>query len=580
MVSLMILALNEKELQILTMAFEQIGVKVIQSQPNYATYIKATQYNPDVILVDFPRKNSEQIHFVTPLKKNKRTKNCFIIGYGNKMPKEEIKFISRFVDIFHERPLKFSKFINLMEKKLKASNKKFIAEKPKGPGEEDEKMLLDPITLPQEKIEIVTRHVQKLLAFPFTVGKVLQIAEDSKSGAGDLSRIISADSVISTNVMKISNTVFYATKTPITTIKDAIIRIGFVETKKIVMTISVMGSVNNKLETLGFSRTDFWHYSLGTAILAEFIAKRDKRIDKESAFLAGLLSSFGILLWDEFFPTVFEKTLEQTTDKGYSFFSAEQDLLQITEHDILKELFTSWKLPSVVINGICGYEKIRKSLEVTNDEEYLSLVIFTASIMARAYSFGKACDLYVYPLIQKIFTTLKLQTGVPKGFYDDVKSQVEMYKSFLNIKTEEISDFTIDNRNRIKIGVYLGNTTMFSPINTLLIDAEFNVEGITTLSDMDVLQKKYDIVCIVADEDISWDEAERLLTLIHPDESKVNDDGSPICTPVLAIVDKDSSLFEKSGIGNLSVMINTFDLRLFINIFERVINFEQVIHRP
>ena len=46
MLSIMLMCENERELQILSMAFDQMGVRTIKSKPSYDNYIKSQQYNP------------------------------------------------------------------------------------------------------------------------------------------------------------------------------------------------------------------------------------------------------------------------------------------------------------------------------------------------------------------------------------------------------------------------------------------------------------------------------------------------------------------------------------------------------
>ena len=63
MVGLMLIAVSERERQILDMAFSQQNIKIAQSDPTYANYIKVLQYLPDVIIMEIPKMGGEQFHF-------------------------------------------------------------------------------------------------------------------------------------------------------------------------------------------------------------------------------------------------------------------------------------------------------------------------------------------------------------------------------------------------------------------------------------------------------------------------------------------------------------------------------------
>lgn len=578
MVCIMLLAQNEKERQILTMAFEQLGAKVVQTAPSYSNYVKVSQYEPDIILIDFPKINSEQIHFVTLVRKNEKMKSCYIIGYGNHFPHGDKQHIIEHADILLERPLKFSLLLKLIETKLKPQNKslQIPINKVQNEKSSDLSEILNTNTLPMKKVELIVKHISSLLAFPFTVAKVLKITEDSKSGAGDLSKIIKSDSVISTNVLRIANTVFYASRGgKISAVKDAIIRIGFVETKKIVMTMSVMELFDSKLKTLGFNRMDFWHYSLACAIIAENIGKRSNVLNSEELFLAGLLHGFGIILWDEFFPQIFQMILQKTTENGHSFFSTEKEILYISQHDVIEQLFKTWKISDTVTAGICKYEFIRTASKWNDESDFVGIVVFLSSIMAKGYGFGTACDRFVYPLPKWMFSAIKMTMGPQKILHEAVSQQLDIYKRFLSITTEPPSVFSVNNPGEINVGIFLGEDTLYAPIEYCLIDGGFSVKRIMSLHQADGLSKKFHIFCLFACESFPLDHVKKFLAL----EGAYKDDkrkGLPVA--ILAFVKKGDSLFIAKEYSNLSVMTNEFDIRTFIMVFERVLAGEQIFH--
>ncbi len=185
---------------------------------------------------------------------------------------------------------------------------------------EDISLILHPDTEPGRKIGAMVRHIANLAAFPFIVAKVLKIAGDEGTGAIELARAARADPYIVAHLLKISNSVFFAsTHHRINSVKDAIIRIGFMETRRIVMGMSVMKLFETRNKNLGFDRVDFWYHSLAVAIIAEHAARRAGSVDAEEAFLAGLLHDLGIILLDDYFPEVFDAVLHDTAQHAGSF---------------------------------------------------------------------------------------------------------------------------------------------------------------------------------------------------------------------------------------------------------------------
>ncbi|MBN1981366.1 MAG: hypothetical protein JW795_07545, partial [Chitinivibrionales bacterium] len=156
MITLMLLSVNEREQQILKMAFEQLHLKVMVSLPSYANYVKTLQYQPDIVLIELPRIHAEQLHFSALLRKNGKTKKIPIIGYGNKTDDLIKRAIFKSgISTYIERPIKFSLLTNIVEKYLKTVNKSMQAIPGKSSTQEkdaDITFILDQATMPMQKI--------------------------------------------------------------------------------------------------------------------------------------------------------------------------------------------------------------------------------------------------------------------------------------------------------------------------------------------------------------------------------------------------------------------------------------------
>ncbi|MBD3317897.1 MAG: HDOD domain-containing protein, partial [Chitinivibrionales bacterium] len=434
MITLMMMTENSRETQILKMAFEQSHIKPLLTKPTYSNYIKALQYAPDVILMEMPKINSEQLHFARLIKQHRKTKHIPVIAYGDQTDPALKRGMHRSgVENFLERPLKFSQLIKVISMRLKQQNKSIELSAGKCRVEEKEQdiaLILDPDTLATKKIELIVKHICGLMAFPFTVAKVLQITGSSKGGAADLAKEIEADPVIATNILKVSNSVFFASANRrINSIRDAIVRIGFRETKRIVMGMAVMELFDDESNSAGYDRIDYWYHSLATGLFAERIARRLGRVNAEEAFLGGLLHDFGLLLFDEFFPTVFEKILALTTDRGTSFNDAAINLLGISHTDIVAELFEIWKIPSSLSEAITSQYSIcdeRKSLDTPGKR--MALCIALGNLMAKSYRFGALCDQYVIALDAWVYREAKMSGGPGKALVDGVRQEIQMYR--------------------------------------------------------------------------------------------------------------------------------------------------------
>ncbi|MGD9202477.1 MAG: HDOD domain-containing protein, partial [Chitinispirillia bacterium] len=553
MVGILLMAENERECQILKMAFEQYQAKVERTAPSYSNYVKAMQYEPDIIIMEFPKMNTEQCYFASLLRKNKKSRKIPIIGYGDTVDTGIKRYISqKGVNIYIERPLKFSPLLKTVEKYLKAVNKSILSnvKNKTSEKESDVEQILDSKTLPTKKIELMVKHISNLLAFPFTVAKVLHLTESSSSGAKDLAKVIEADPVIAANILKMSNAVFFASRNRrISSIKDAIVRIGFNETKRIVMTVSVMEIFKKEDNNFGFNRMGFWLHSLSTAIISSLLAKNMNKVNIDEAFLSGLLHDFGILLLDEFFPTVFSKILEKTTNNGSRFVDNEYEILGITHNDIVKELFNKWNIPDTITEGICRHYTIYdKQDQIQSNEDSIALCIAMGNTISKSLCFGKNCDQYIVPLNKWMFDKIKMPYGLSDKVKEKINTEIKLYQRFLNIDTEE-RPFKLDLK---KIGVVNSLTCVFSPAEEYFKAQGHTIIRIPESDSYNEFNRQFDAICIWAENDFLPQQLKPLTSIIKRCDRELDPTQEPPFIPVLAITDKDSSLISMESTKNLS----------------------------
>jgi HD-like signal output (HDOD) protein/ActR/RegA family two-component response regulator len=572
MVSLMLVAENERESQILKMAFEQRGITVLPSKAKYQNYIKTLQYMPDIILMELPRPCIEQLHFAELLKSHKKAKRIPLLGYGETMETAEKNGIVKVgVNYYFTRPLKFTQIVKVIETLLKQFNKSLDIQPISQDKEKDIELLLASDTLPMKKIEIMSSYVSSMLAFPFTVAKVLSLAESLKSAASDLARVIESDPVLSAQILKLSNSVLFASlNRRISSIKDAIVRIGFKETKRLVMSVSVMKLFEQDNKSIGFDRLGFWCHSLATAIISERIARRAGTVNSDEVFLAGLLHDFGIIVLDEFFPTLFFKIIEDTTNSGGLFIEREKALLGIHHNDVLAELFTKWKLPDFVREGIVrqyDVESFKDAID-TPEKKYAACVAM-ANILAKTVSLGRECDQYVTPLPKQLFSFAKMPTGFTKAFLDEVYNEMNIYREFLKLDIPDPAGksegMVLSDKSRI--GVANLASDVFVPPFLFFQKEGFNITFMDSGGDPSRYNSSFDIIQVWADAATTPDQVKAFSRIVKYSDPTPSPETSPVFTPaytpVLAILPPENAQAFRELASNptISCAYNRLDVR-------------------
>jgi HD-like signal output (HDOD) protein len=560
MASVILVSENERETQILRLALEQKKIKVLSCSADYNNYIKILQYLPDIIFIEIPRISHKQLHFADMLKGHKKTKFIPIISYGDKVDDATKKaFLDKGILYYIGRPLKISIILEVFQKNLKFLNKELVLplDGPSAPEKEkDIAMILDRQAPATKKLEVMAAHIVKILAFPFTVAKVLQLADSEKSAAADLAKVIQADPVISAQLLRIANSVLFASMNRrIGSVKDAIIRIGFKETRRLVMSMSVMKLFGESNKNVGLDRKAFWFHSLVSGIIAERLARQMGTVNTEEAFLAGILHDFGILLLDEFFPTIFARILEDSSGKNSRFIMSEQSMLGITHNDLVVELFAKWKLPDAVTDGIIGqYQFNTYKDNLDTPAKKVAVCVGVSDILAKTVGLGKECDRYISPIGNWVFDSIRMPAGITGHFLDDINRQIMLYRDFLKLDNKETSRTAKEKEDAEKnpIGVINLSHDIFVPPLLYL-----QHEGYCAVAlNLDTTQAPVSGVVLWADATITGDMITKASKLVRGNEGLAGP------APMVVIVDENAPvLSQKDEFSHVTFLTRMFDLR-------------------
>jgi hypothetical protein len=349
----------------------------------------------------------------------------------------------------------------------------------------------------------------------------------------------------------------------ISSIKDAIVRIGFRETKRIVVSMAVMDLFDKKNRNFGFDRVDFWYHSLSTAIIAEHIAARTGGLSPEDAFLAGLLHDFGIVLLDEFFPDIFRQALEITTSNGTHFFDEVEELIGIGYNDVVASLFEEWKMPETLVQAVVAQNSFRDTYEsgVASPSNMLTVCVGLANVVAKTMAMGKACDLFVKPVDKGCFSAVKMPHGLGKNFLERIGGEVDLYRRFLRLDERDFLSSVqgVDNAEELRIGLINMTDEPFVPPAVYFSRQGMQVEVLTGQVDTDRCNGKFDLLVLWGNESVAEETIRQYEQVVCFSRNETVAGALPEFAPVLACVDSpDRSSIEAD---NISVIPREIDLR-------------------
>ena len=212
MLKVAIIAQNLAEANVLNTVFAQN--KALPKILTLEKFYELKKDKPSIVLLEFPKQNNrEQLSFMQRMRSDPSLKKMPVIGYGSIDANDEIeRIVSMGTNTFFSRPLKITPLIDKINE-LSKDEEKFQIGTSQEPTEEEQndlnKVIQDPGILLSKKLETMVENIGKLVAFPFTIARIVELTESNDSSADDLTKIIQSDQAICSRILKIANSVVF-----------------------------------------------------------------------------------------------------------------------------------------------------------------------------------------------------------------------------------------------------------------------------------------------------------------------------------------------------------------------------------
>ncbi|WP_353683238.1 HDOD domain-containing protein [Thermodesulfovibrio sp. 3907-1M] len=226
-------------------------------------------------------------------------------------------------------------------------------------------------------IRIDIQKLKKLPTLSYTAEKILNLTSRQLTHLDELVSIIERDPPIMSKVLGVANIVYLGMYKPITTVKDALLKIGFKALKNIALSISIFSLFKSSPEKEK-SYKELFKHSIATGIVSQVISEKFLNEPSEDNFTAGVLHDIGLFALHYAFYEQFQK-IEEAFRQVDSLKEAEEKIIGTTHSEIGKWIAEFWGLPEIVLEVILYHHDFpQKSLKYAKTVAIVQLSNFIA----------------------------------------------------------------------------------------------------------------------------------------------------------------------------------------------------------
>ncbi|KAA3631103.1 MAG: HDOD domain-containing protein [Calditrichaeota bacterium] len=209
------------------------------------------------------------------------------------------------------------------------------------------------IEVDYKTVDKIIEKLGELPSAPVILNKVMQLTSSLDANIMDISKHISADQSLSAKVVRMSNSAIYGRTKEINSLDEAIKVLGFTQVRSIIVSASTFNifksGTHTKIADL------LWQHSVAVALGSKMITAKFTNLDKEEAYLAGLLHDIGKLVLLQTAPNVFEEIIAKIKESDQSFSEVAIKVLGFNHQHIGQALLVKWEFPTHLIEEISCY---------------------------------------------------------------------------------------------------------------------------------------------------------------------------------------------------------------------------------
>ncbi|HMS53979.1 MAG TPA: HDOD domain-containing protein [Fimbriimonadaceae bacterium] len=193
--------------------------------------------------------------------------------------------------------------------------------------------------------------IQDLAVLPHVVFKVLEVTGSSDSPAVEIERAVLVDPGFSTKLLACANSAYYALPRKVTSVREAVMFLGFKTIRQMAMTVGVFDLFIGKGDKDSLRRRDWWRHSVDTAVAAKAIAAVTKRAGPDDAYTCGLLHYIGKSLLDRYLDGNYD-AVDLVIQSGLSELDAERQVFGIGHTEASLAAAMKWGFPKILTGGL------------------------------------------------------------------------------------------------------------------------------------------------------------------------------------------------------------------------------------
>ncbi len=263
-----------------------------------------------------------------------------------------------------------------------------------------------------------------------TVNRLLAVLNDPESASHEVAKIIQYDPALTANVLKAANSSYLGFRRPVTSLSEAIFRLGTKWIFQIAVSSLIYSNVRKPAAGYNLTGEELWRHSISVAIMTESLSSLLGMREAGMLYTAGLVHDIGKIAIGQFVSGNFDKIQNLVDERHLTFEEAELEILGIDHSEIGALIAENWNFPQVIVECIRWHHNPDCAPQVSQPLD----LVHVSDSLCLLEGFGLGKDDLQYKLNENSINRLKITvTNIELAISQTVLTVAEMENMFIDI---------------------------------------------------------------------------------------------------------------------------------------------------
>lgn len=191
----------------------------------------------------------------------------------------------------------------------------------------------------------ILQRVSTLPPLPAAVGRLLRLVNAPEVEFKEIARTISLDQTLTAQLLRLANSAFYGFPQQIRTVQQATVVLGRHSIRNMALSLAIVRLRNHMRADGPLDPEEFWRHSIAVACGARMLARHQRSVEPDEAFVAGLLHDIGKIVLVEYDTQTYEELLAIAGDGIAPLDELERETFGIDHAAVGEALCAYWNIP-------------------------------------------------------------------------------------------------------------------------------------------------------------------------------------------------------------------------------------------